>query len=625
MQRYLDEISSPEDLRQLLPGELPAVAREVRDRLIGVVSANGGHLASSLGAVELTIALHYVFDTPRDAIVWDVGHQAYAHKLLTGRNPSFDTLRRAGGVAGFPRRDESVHDAFGAGHASTAVSAALGLAAARDARGGDGKVIAIIGDGSLTGGLCYEGLNNAGLRSRNLIVILNDNAMSISRNVGAISAYLNRLMSSPIYNRVRSEMQAIVKGIPGIGARMFETARKMEESLKNMIVPGIVFEEIGFRYFGPVDGHDIPRLVDMLRRLKKIEEPLILHVRTVKGKGYEHAERHPEYFHGTDPFDIATGRPKTGNGGETWAGAMGGALVEAARKDPLIVAITAAMAGGTGLSAFAKEFPSRFFDVGIAEGHAATFAAGLAAGGARPVVAIYATFLQRAYDQLIHDICLQGLPVVLAVDHAGIVGSDGPTHSGQFAISFLRHIPRLSVMAPSDGAELRAMLAWALASGGPCAIVYPKGAVPSPGAGAPRPPIEAGKARVLREGTEVAIAAAGAMAGVAAAAADILAGKGKSACVIDARFVKPLDRGSILSAARRTGRIVTIEENSLEGGFGSAVLELLDEARLGGVETERFGIGDCFVEQGGRWEIMAALGLDAAAVAARIMERFWPS
>lgn len=625
MQRYLDEISSPEDLRQLLPGELPAVAREVRDRLIGVVSANGGHLASSLGAVELTIALHYVFDTPRDAIVWDVGHQAYAHKLLTGRNPSFDTLRRAGGVAGFPRRDESVHDAFGAGHASTAVSAALGLAAARDARGGDGKVIAIIGDGSLTGGLCYEGLNNAGLRSRNLIVILNDNAMSISRNVGAISAYLNRLMSSPIYNRVRSEMQAIVKGIPGIGARMFETARKMEESLKNMIVPGIVFEEIGFRYFGPVDGHDIPGLVEMLRRLKKIEEPLILHVRTVKGKGYEHAERHPEYFHGTDPFDIATGRPKTGNGGETWAGAMGGALVEAARKDPLIVAITAAMAGGTGLSAFAKEFPSRFFDVGIAEGHAATFAAGLAAGGARPVVAIYATFLQRAYDQLIHDICLQGLPVVLAVDHAGIVGSDGPTHSGQFAISFLRHIPRLAVMAPSDGAELRAMLVWALASGGPCAIVYPKGTAPSPGAGAPRPPMEAGKARVLREGTEVAIAAAGAMAGVAAAAADILAGKGKSACVIDARFVKPLDRGTILSAARRTGRIVTIEENSLEGGFGSAVLELLDEARLGGVETERLGIGDCFVEQGGRGEIMAALGLDAAAVAARIMERFWPS
>ncbi len=625
MQRYLDEINSPEDLRQLLPGELPVVAREVRDRLIGVVSANGGHLASSLGAVELTIALHYVFDTPRDAIVWDVGHQAYAHKLLTGRNPSFDTLRRAGGVAGFPRRDESVHDAFGAGHASTAVSAALGLAAARDARGGDGKVIAIIGDGSLTGGLCYEGLNNAGLRSRNLIVILNDNAMSISRNVGAISAYLNRLMSSPIYNRVRSEMQAIVKGIPGIGARMFETARKIEESLKNMIVPGIVFEEIGFRYFGPVDGHDIPGLVEMLRRLKKIEEPLILHVRTVKGKGYEHAERHPEYFHGTDPFDIATGRPKTGNGGETWAGAMGGALVEAARKDPLIVAITAAMAGGTGLSAFAKEFPSRFFDVGIAEGHAATFAAGLAAGGARPVLAIYATFLQRAYDQLIHDICLQGLPVVLAVDHAGIVGSDGPTHSGQFAISFLRHIPRLAVMAPSDGAELRAMLAWALASGGPSAIVYPKGTAPTPGAGEPRPPIEAGKARVLREGAEVAIVAAGAMAGVAAAAADILAGKGRSACVIDARFVKPLDRGTILSAARRTGRIVTIEENSLEGGFGSAVLELLDEARLGGVETERFGIGDSFVEQGGRGEIMAAIGLDADAVAARIMERFWPS
>jgi 1-deoxy-D-xylulose-5-phosphate synthase len=623
MTRYLDTIESPDDLRQLPVRELADVAREVRERLIGVVAANGGHLASSLGAVELTIALHYVFDTPRDRIVWDVGHQAYAHKVLTGRNAAFDTLRRAGGIAGFPRRAESEYDPFGAGHASTAVSAALGLVAARDLRGGSEKVIAVIGDGSLTGGLCYEGLNNAGHRAKNLLVILNDNAMSISRNVGAISAYLNRIMTSPIYNKVRSDMQAIVKGIPAIGSRMFETARRLEESLKNLIVPGIVFEEIGFRYFGPVDGHDIPKLVDMLQRLKKIDQPLILHVRTVKGKGYAHAEQHPEYFHGTSPFDIGTGRPKAENGGPGWAEVMGEALAVIARRDPAVIAITAAMAGGTGLAEFAKEFPRRFFDVGIAEEHAVTFAGGLAAGGCRPVVAMYATFLQRAYDQVIHDVCLQNLPVVLAVDHAGIVGSDGPTHSGQFALSFLRHIPNLTLMAPSDAGELREMLSWALGSGGPCAIVYPKGTAPSATGGSSPAPLQRGKARVLREGGDITLVAIGAMAGVAEDAAARLAEKGKSAGVIDARFVKPLDRETILAAARKTGRLVTIEENALEGGFGSAVLELLSAEGVRDVEAASLGIGDGYVEQGGRGEIMAVLGLDAASVARRIMERFW--
>jgi 1-deoxy-D-xylulose-5-phosphate synthase len=623
MTRYLDDIESPEDLRHLYVRELPDVAREVRERLIGVVAANGGHLASSLGAVELTIALHYVFDTPRDRIVWDVGHQAYAHKVLTGRNAVFDTLRRAGGVAGFPRRAESEYDPFGAGHASTAVSAALGLVAARDLRGGSEKVIAVIGDGSLTGGLCYEGLNNAGHRAKNLLVILNDNAMSISRNVGAISAYLNRIMASPIYNKMRSDMQALVKGIPGLGDRMLDTARRIEESLKNLIVPGIVFEEIGFRYFGPVDGHDIPKLVDMLQRLKKIDQPLILHVRTVKGKGYAHAEQHPEYFHGTSPFDIGTGMPKEENGGTAWAEVMGEALAVIARSDPAVIAITAAMAGGTGLSEFAKEFPRRFFDVGIAEEHAVTFAGGLAAGGCTPVVAMYATFLQRAYDQIIHDVCLQNLPVVLAVDHAGIVGSDGPTHSGQFTLSFLRHIPNLTLMAPSDAGELREMLSWALASVGPCAIVYPKGTAQPARGGDAAPPLLRGKARVLRDGTDVALVAVGAMAGVAEKAAARLAETGKSAGVIDARFVKPLDREAILAAARKTGRLVTLEENALEGGFGSAVLELLSAEGVRDAEVLTLGIGDGYVEQGGRGEMMAALGLDAASVSRRVMERFW--
>lgn len=620
--RYLDQIESPEDLRKLSVRELPEVAREIRERLIRVVSSNGGHLASSLGAVDLTLALHYVFDTPRDAIVWDVGHQAYAHKLITGRNASFDTLRRLGGVAGFPRRGESPHDAFGAGHASTAVSAALGLAAARDLRGGLEKIVAVIGDGSLTGGLCYEGLNNAGHRARNLLVILNDNAMSISRNVGAISAYLNRIISSPIYNSVRTDLQALVKTIPGVGSRVLETARRIEESVKNLVVPGMLFEEMGFRYFGPADGHDIPKLVEMLRRLKRMDQPLLLHLRTVKGKGYPHAERHQEYFHGTSPFDIATGKPKEENGGPSWSDEMGGALARIARSDPSVIAVTAAMAGGAGLSGFAQEFPDRFFDVGIAEEHAVTFAAGLAAGGCTPVVALYATFLQRAYDQVIHDVCLQNLPVVLAVDHAGIVGSDGPTHSGQFAFSTLRHIPGLTLLAPSDAGELKEMLAWAIAARRPCAIAYPKGAAIPARACEAAPPLSPGRSRRLREGHDVVIFAAGAMAGVAEVAADLLLQKGRSAAVIDARFIKPLDREAILAAARKPGRIVTLEENALEGGLGSGALTLLAEEGAAGAELLPLGIGDQYVEQGERSEMLASLGLDAASVARRILDRF---
>jgi len=625
MSNYLEKIKSPEDLKELNLPDLELLAREIRERLVQVVSVTGGHLASSLGAVEITIALHYVFDCPRDKIVWDVGHQAYAHKVLTGRNSEFPTLRKMGGLCGFPKRSESEYDIFGTGHASTASSAAMGLCAARDLRGGGEKVIAVIGDGSLTGGLCYEAFNNAGNRAGNLLVILNDNEMSISRNVGAISAYLTKILTSQVYNRVRTDMQVIVKSIPAIGDRLFNTARRLEESLKNLIAPGILFEELGFRYFGPVDGHDIAKLIEMFGRLKKMEQPVILHVVTRKGKGYVHAEQHAEYFHGTSPFDIGTGKPKKESTGVTYSEIFGSALSELARREPAIIAITAAMSHGTGLGRFADEFPTRFFDVGIAEGHAVTFAAGLAAGGCKPVVAIYATFLQRAYDQIVHDVCLQKLPVVFAVDRGGIVGADGSTHSGQFALSYLRHIPNLILMEPADARELVGMLQFALLSGKPSAIVFPKGDMGQAVKLDDAERIMSGKARLLREGRDVSLVAIGPMVRTAEEVAQNLARERRAASVIDARFVKPLDMDTICEAAEATRRLVTLEENTLQGGFGSAVLEMLAERGVSDVETLCIGIGDQYVEHGGRQELLAALGIDSGSVTRRIRERFWPA
>lgn len=620
MVHYLDRIESPGDIKPLSLAELESLAQEIRERLVNVVSITGGHLASSLGAVELAIALHFVFDSPRDKIIWDVGHQAYAHKLLTGRNKSFQSLRTAGGVGGFPRRAESEHDPFGAGHASTSVSAAMGMVAARDVRGGDEKIIAVIGDGSLTGGLCYEALNNAGHRAKNLIVVLNDNEMSISRNVGAISTYLNKVITSPTYNRIKADMQTVVKSIPAIGQRMFDTARRIEESLKNLVAPGIIFEELGFRYFGPVDGHDVPKLVAVLRRLAEIDQPVLLHVLTRKGKGYVHAEQHPEYFHGTSPFDVGTGKPKKEVSGTTYSDVFGNALIDLARRDPGIFAVTAAMTSGTGLDGFAKEFPDRFFDVGIAEGHAVVFAAGLAASGCRPVVAVYATFLQRAYDQIVHDVCAQKLPVTFVVDRGGIVGADGATHSGQFALSYLRHIPNLVLMAPADAGELVGMLRGAIEWGKPAAIVYPKASSDRRAGHGGGETIELGKARVISEGDDVALVAVGSMVQTAIEAAKGLAKKGIHSTVIDARFVKPLDAETILAAARRAGRIVTLEENALQGGFGSAVLELMAERGLSDAAVLCVGIGDAYVEQGGRDEIKTALGLDVDSVVRRVRD-----
>jgi 1-deoxy-D-xylulose-5-phosphate synthase len=620
MSRYLDRIESPEDLKDLNFAELESLAEEIRERLVSVVSVTGGHLASSLGAVELAIALHYVFDSPCDKIVWDVGHQAYAHKLLTGRNKSFQTLRTAGGVGGFPRRSESEHDPFGAGHASTAVSAAMGMVAARDALGGKEKIIAVIGDGSLTGGLCYEALNNAGHRAKNLIVVLNDNEMSISRNVGAISTYLNKVITSPTYNRIRADMQIVVRSIPAIGRRMLGAARRIEESLKNLVAPGIIFEELGFRYFGPIDGHDVRKLVGILKRLSGIDQPILLHIVTRKGKGYVHAEQHPEYFHGTSPFDIDTGKPKKEAAGTSYSEIFGNALVELAGRDPRIFAVTAAMTSGTGLGGFAKAFPDRFFDVGIAEEHAVVFAAGLAASGCRPVVAMYATFLQRAYDQIVHDVCAQRLPVAFAVDRGGIVGADGATHSGQFALSYLRHIPNLVLMEPAGASELEGMLKCAIEWGKPAAIVYPKASSNRRSEQGGGEPIELGKAHVMSEGDDVALIAVGPMVQTVREAAKRLAKGRIHSTVINARFVKPLDAETILAAARRTGRIVTLEENALQGGFGSAVLELMAEKGLSDVAVLCIGIGDAYVEQGSREEIKTALGLDVDSVVRRIRE-----
>jgi 1-deoxy-D-xylulose-5-phosphate synthase len=624
MGRYLDRIECPDDLKELSIDELEELAREIRERIISVVSVNGGHLASSLGAVEIILSLHYVFNCPRDKIIWDVGHQTYAHKIITGRNKDFETLRKEGGLGGFPRIEESEYDCFGTGHASTAISAALGMACARDLRGGNKKVIAYIGDGSLTGGLCYEALNNAGHRARNLIVVLNDNEMSISRNVGAISVYLNKIISSQVYNRVRNDMQLIIKRIPAVGKRIFDTARRLEESLKNLVAPGMLFEELGFRYFGPVEGHNIRDLIRILMRLRDIEQPVILHVLTRKGKGYVHAEQHPEYFHGTSPFDIKTGKPIVESEKQTFTNVFGKTVIELAREDPAVCAITAAMSFGTGLDAFAEEFPGRFFDVGIAEQHAVTFAAGLSISGLKPVVAVYATFLQRAYDQIIHDVCLQKLPVVFAVDRSGIVGADGATHSGQFIISSLRLIPNLILMEPADADELRAMLRHALQCGMPSAVIYPKESAEPfqkpEGAGA----LASGTGLVLRSGSDVSLIAIGPMVRVALEVAGILAKGGREAAVINARFIKPLDEKMIIKAARESGRVVTLEENSLRGGFGSAVLELFSRRDISGVRVLCIGIGDEYVEQGARKDIAKALGLDADSIARRVIERFWP-
>ena len=611
---YLEYIDSPADLKALDLGQLMLLAEEIRELIIKSVSKTGGHLASNLGTVELTLALHRFFSSPEDKIVWDVGHQAYTHKILTGRRKAFPTLRQAGGLSGFTCRGESAHDPFGAGHACTAISAALGLVEARQRLGGDFKVVAVVGDGALTGGLAWEGLNQAGDLKRDLLVVLNDNSMSISPNVGALSAYLNRLLTGRLAARVRKESQRLLGQIPRVGQRVAELARRAEEMAKGLVTPGVLFEELGFTYVGPIDGHNLDHLLQTLANVASLAGPILLHVITTKGKGYGPAEGDAVKWHGAAPFEVETGTFKKKAAAMSYTDAFAEALIRLAGEDPRVVAITAAMAEGTGLARVERAHPGRVYDVGIAEQHAVVFAASLAAQGLRPVVTIYSTFLQRGYDQVLHDVCLQNLPVTFAVDRAGIVGDDGPTHQGLYDLAFLRTVPNLVILAAKDENDVQHCLKTALSYGGPVAIRYPRGA----GVGVPMDPEAAafplGTAELLRRGDDLLLLPLGPMVGPALEAAERLEDRGISAAVVNPRFVKPLDRELIPRLARRIGAVLTIEEHALAGGFGSAVLELFADLGLHGVQVRRLGVPDVLVAQGKPDALRARFGLSVDGI-----------
>ena len=616
----LARVDFPEDIRRLSLAELQELAEEIREMLIETVSRRGGHLASSLGTVELTLAIHYVFNTPRDRLIWDVGHQAYAHKIVTGRKGRFDTLRQKGGLSGFPKREESPYDVFDVGHSGTSISAAAGMAEARCLKAEDFRIIAVIGDGAISAGMAFEGLNWTGDRRKNMVIILNDNEMSISPNVGALSSYLNRIMTGQTVNRIRAEVKTFLKSVPGIGEQMLKFSRQVEESLKTFFVPGAIFEELGFTYVGPLEGHRLDPLIKNLENVRKLNGPVLVHVLTQKGKGYRFAEDDPSRFHGMPPFDIDTGEPVTGSASPapSYTRVFGRTIVTLAQGDPRIVAITAAMSEGTGLDQFAGEFPSRFYDVGMAEQHGVTFAAGLATQGFIPVVAIYSTFMQRAYDQVIHDVCLQKLPVVLAMDRGGLVGADGPTHHGLFDFGFLRTVPNIVVMAPKDENELQHMVKTAVTCGGPVSLRYPRGT----GVGVPLDEeplaIPLGKGEILLDAPDarVAIVAIGSCVHPALAAAGLLRTEGIPVRVINARFVKPLDAELLTDTARKIAKLITVEENALMGGFGSAVLELLAEKGVTGVTVRRLGIPDEFVQHATQRELRRLYGIDAEGIAA---------
>ncbi len=614
----LEQIDSPRDLKRLKRAQLPDLAKEIRQIIVDVVSASGGHLASSLGAVELSIALHYVFAAPADKILWDVGHQAYAHKLLTGRRDQFATLRRHGGLSGFTRRSESPYDAFTTGHSSTSISAGLGIACAKRLKQDRSKVVAVIGDGSLTAGLAYEGLNQTGdtHNDKDLIVILNDNEMSISRNVGALSSLLSRTFSASRLQSMRKEFGEFLKSLPRIGDNVYKLAKRSEESFKTFVTPGMLFEAFNFEYFGPIDGHNLTHLIDILNNIKTMNEPVLLHVITKKGKGYRQAEQNPVYFHGVGSFDVDTGIcRRTATNVPSYTDVFGRTMVELAKTNPNIIAVTAAMPEGTGLVPFAKAYPDRFFDVGIAEQHGVTFAAGMATEGFRPVVAIYSTFLQRAYDQIVHDVCLEKLPVVFALDRGGIVGEDGPTHHGLFDIAYLRTIPNMVVMAPKDENELRHMLATAVVHDGPIALRYPRGKGVGATLSEALATIPIGRGEVLCQGDDLLVLAVGSGVGEAVCAAALLAQNHHiQATVVNARFIKPLDHQLLLPLARRIGRIITVEENTIAGGFGSAVLELLSDHGIADVVVKRLGIDDRFVEHGPQAMLRHKYEVDAAAI-----------
>ena len=619
----LEGIHSPADLRALSREQIITLAAEMRHVIIQTVARRTGHLAPNLGVVELTLALHRVFDSPRDKILWDVGHQCYPHKLLTGRYEGFDTLRTLGGIAGYPRRAESEHDPFGASHGSTSISAALGFAVARDLRGGDEHVVAVIGDGALTGGLAYEGLNNAGELQKRLIVVLNDNDMSIAPNVGAIARYLTKLTTSHIYRRLEHDVWELLGKLPP-GWRAREGARRIKEGLQNLVVPTVLFEELGFKYFGPIDGHDFDTLLETLDDLKRFEGPTLLHVVTTKGKGYGPAELDKTTFHGVGVFDPETGEASKG-ARRTYTSVYGETAVEVGEHLPQVVAVTAAMTDNTGLKPFSMRFPERFFDVGMAEEHAVTFSAALAANGLIPLTTIYSTFLQRAFDQILHDVAVQDLSIILAVDRAGLVGEDGAPQHGAFDLSYLRMVPGMTLMAPANGEELRDMIWTAVklqpTAKGPIAVRFPRAPIPEE-ALPQRPPalIASGTAQQLRAGGDVALIAIGTMVLPALAAAELLAADGISATVVNARFVCPLDERVITGLARSVGRIVTVEENVPMGGFGSAVSECLDRNDLSATPLLRIALPEQFVLHGKRDALLQQVGLDAAGIARRTRE-----
>ncbi len=608
----LTTINSPADLRSLDESELPAIADEARRFLIDTVSRTGGHLAANLGTIELTLALHYVFNTPDDRIIWDVGHQSYLHKVLTGRRDDMHRLRQAGGPAGFPKRDESEYDAFGVGHSSTSISAALGMAIAARQQDVDRHVTAVIGDGAMTAGMAFEALNHAGDLDANLLVILNDNDMSISPNVGGMSKYFARILAGKLYTSMREGSKKVLEKMPPV----WELARRAEEHMKGMVVPGTLFEELGFNYFGPIDGHDLPALIRTLDTIKELKGPRMLHIVTQKGRGYAPAEENPCGFHGVAMFDPDTGESLAGKGkGPTYTQVFSDWLCDMASEDQRLVGITPAMREGSGLVAFSEKFPGRYFDVGIAEQHAVTMAAGLACEGMKPVVAIYSSFLQRAYDQLIHDVALQNLPVLFAIDRAGLVGADGPTHAGAFDISFLRCIPNMLIMTPADENECRQLLSSGYLYDGPAAVRYPRGGGPGASIHGSLRPLPIGKAEIRREGNNIALLAFGSMLDAALEAGDRL-----DATVANMRFVKPLDEALVLKLAQENGLLVTLEENVIAGGAGSAVSEFLNQQALN-VPVLQMGLPDKFIDHGETSALLSACGLDSDGIIRAVLER----
>ena len=619
MDRILNRIHSTEDIKKLNGEEMAVLCKELRKFLLQKVSKTGGHLASNLGVVELTVALEYCFDLPKDKIVWDVGHQAYIHKILTGRKEGFDHLRQLDGLSGFPKPNESDCDAFAAGHSSTSISAALGLAKARDLMGGKEHVIAVIGDGSMTGGLAYEALNNAGKEHTNLIVILNDNQMSIDTNVGAMSRHLNNLRTSNQYRGWKEAVKQFRNNVPVIGEGTYQVLKNVRDGAKMLLTHGALFEQLGFKYIGPVDGHDLPELIELLQNVKEMNRPVLIHVKTIKGKGYPYAEERPWDYHGVGAFDLKTGLP-TSKGGKSWSAVFGEKMVEIGKKNPKVVGITAAMSSGTGYEKFQRAFPKRFFDVAIAEQHGTTFAAGLAKGGITPVFAVYSSFLQRAYDQIVHDVCMQNLHVVFAIDRAGIVGADGETHQGVFDLSFLSHIPNMTVLSPKNGWELEEMLDFAVNKwDGPIAVRYPRGTAET-AFSENKQPIEYGKAELIQEGEKIAILAEGHMLKAAADAAKLLEADGFHPMLVNMRFIKPLDEAMLRKAAENCAHIVTVEDNLRRGGFGSKVMEFYGDK---GIQADILNLAfpDKYIEQGTQAQLFERYGLDAAGIYESIKKR----